>query len=129
MRSHDSPGAKHPESPNTQLGLVYEPRYLVFHQHRREHTQLRHQYWTWGLGFMAFVVKCYQNDPPQRSQLRRIVLWWFKDQLKQLKNSLRGRHVLPPTMIFAESWGGILGILGEYPRSLKRVEEIRRRFS
>jgi glycosyltransferase involved in cell wall biosynthesis len=109
--------------------LVYEPRYLVFHQHRREYNQLRHQYWTWGLGFMAFVVKCYQNDPPQRSQLRRTVLWWFKDQLKQLKNSLRGRHVLPPTMILAESWGGILGILGEYPRSLKRVEEIRRRFS
>ncbi|MHC5831311.1 MAG: glycosyltransferase family 2 protein, partial [Nostoc sp.] len=65
--------------------LVYEPKYLVFHQHRREYTQLRRQYWTWGLGFMAFVVKSYQSDPPQRSQLRRLVWWWFKDELKQLK--------------------------------------------
>jgi GT2 family glycosyltransferase len=109
--------------------LVYEPKYLVFHQHRQEYAQLRRQYWTWGLGFMAFVVKSYQSDPPQRSQLRRLVWWWFKDQLKQLKNSFRGRHVLSPTMILAELWGGILGIFGEYPRSLKRVEKIRRQFS
>ncbi len=108
--------------------LVYEPQYLVFHQHRQEYAQLRRQYWTWGLGFMAFVVKSYQSDHPQRAQLRRLVRWWFKDQFKQLKNSLRGRHVLPPTMILAELWGGILGIFGEYPRSLKRVDEIRREF-
>lgn len=109
--------------------LVYEPKYLVFHQHRREYTKLRHQYWTWGLGFMAFVIKSYHSDPPQRSQLRRLIRWWLKDQLKQLKDSLRGRHVLPPIMILAELWGGIVGILGEYPRSLRRVEKIRRQFS
>jgi GT2 family glycosyltransferase len=109
--------------------LVYEPKYLVFHQHRQEYAKLHRQYWTWGLGFMAFVVKSYQSDPPQRSQLRRLIYWWFKDQLKQLKNSLRGHHVLPPTMILAELWGGIVGILGEYPRSLRRVEEIRRQFA
>jgi GT2 family glycosyltransferase len=109
--------------------LVYEPQYLVFHQHRREYEKLRRQYWTWGLGFMAFVVKSYQSDPPQRSQLRRLVWWWIKDQLKQFKDSLRSHHTLPPTMILAEFWGGILGLLGEYPRSLKRVEQIRRKFS
>ena len=109
--------------------LVYEPQYLVFHQHRREYEKLRRQYWTWGLGFMAFVVKSYQSDPPQRSQLRRLVWWWVKDQLKQFKDSLSRRHVLPPTMILAEFWGGILGLLGEYPRSLRRIEQIRRKFS
>ncbi|MBW4595701.1 MAG: glycosyltransferase [Brasilonema angustatum HA4187-MV1] len=109
--------------------LVYEPQYLVFHQHRREYEKLLRQYWTWGLGFMAFVVKSYQSDPGQRSQLRRLVWWWIKDQLKQFKDSLRSRHVLPPTMILAEFWGGILGLLGEYPRSLRRIEQIRRKFS
>ncbi len=109
--------------------LVYEPQYLVFHQHRREYEKLRRQYWTWGLGFMAFVVKSYQSDPAQRSQLRRLVWWWIKDQLKQFKDSLRSRHVLPPIMILAEFWGGIVGLLGEYPRSLRRVEQIRRKFS
>jgi glycosyltransferase involved in cell wall biosynthesis len=109
--------------------LVYEPKYLVFHQHRREYEKLRRQYWTWGLGFMAFVVKSYQSDPPQRSQLRRLIRWWVKDQLQQLKHSLMGRHVLPPTMILAELWGGIVGFFGEYSRSLRRVEQIRRQFS
>jgi hypothetical protein len=102
---------------------------MVFHQHRREYEKLRRQYWTWGLGFMAFVVKSYQNDPPQRSQLRRLIWWWLKDQLDQFKKSLRGRHALPPAMILAEFWGGIVGLLGEYPRSLRRIEQIRRQFS
>ena len=109
--------------------LVYEPQYMVFHQHRREYEKLRRQYWTWGLGFMAFVVKSYQSDPPQRSQLRRLIWWWLKDQLDQFKKSLRGRHALPPAMILAEFWGGIVGLLGEYPRSLRRIEQIRRQFS
>ncbi|MEG4586113.1 glycosyltransferase [Microcoleus sp. MOSTC5] len=109
--------------------LVYEPRYLVFHQHRRESEKLRHQYWTWGLGFMAFVVKSYQTDPSQRSKLRWLVGWWFADQLNQLQKSVRGCHVLPPTMILAELWGGVVGLFGEYPRSLKRIEKMRQKFA
>lgn len=108
--------------------LVYEPRYLVFHQHRREYEKLRHQYWTWGLGFMAFVVKSYQSDPPQRSRLRHLVWWWIKDHLDQFQKSLRGHHVLAPAMILAELWGGIVGLLGEYHRSLRRIEQIQRQF-
>jgi glycosyltransferase involved in cell wall biosynthesis len=108
--------------------LVYEPKYLVFHQHRRDLAGLRRQYWSWGLGFMAFVVKSYQQDPPQRSKLCRLVGWWFKDQLRQFAESLIGRHALPPGMILAELWGGVVGLLGEYPQSVKRVEQIRAQF-
>ena len=107
--------------------LVYEPQYLVFHQHRRELTKLRRQYWSWGLGFMAFVVKTYQQDPSQRSKLRRMIGWWFQYQLRQLGESLLGLHV-PPGMVLAEIWGGIVGLWGEYPRSRKRVEKIRQQF-
>lgn len=109
--------------------LVYEPQYLVFHQHRREKEKLRRQYWSWGLGFMAFVVKSYQSDPPQRSHLRRLLWWWLKYQLRRLQESLRDRHTLPPAMILVELWGGIIGLLGEYPRSVRRIERIRRQFS
>ncbi|BCL37655.1 glycosyltransferase family 2 protein [Nostoc sp. MS1] len=109
--------------------LVYEPEYLVFHQHRREYEKLQRQYWSWGLGFMAFVIKAYQTDPPQRSKLRALIWWWVKYQLKQLRDSWRGNHVLPINMILAEMWGGIVGFFGEYPRSMKRIETIRRQFS
>lgn len=109
--------------------FVYEPRYLVFHQHRREYEKLRRQYWTWGLGFMAFVVKSYQTDPGKRSQLIRLIVWWIGYQLDELQKSIRGCHALPPGMILAEMWGGIVGLFGEYPRSLKRIEQIRRQFA
>jgi hypothetical protein len=32
-------------------------------------------------------------------------------------------------MILAEFFGGIIGLLGEYPRSVRRVEQIRKRFA
>ena len=109
--------------------LVYEPQYLIYHQHRREIAKLRRQYWTWGLGFMAFVIKSYQYDPPQRAKLLRLINWWFVYQLRQLIESVIGLHVLPPRMILAELWGGIIGLLGEYPRSVKRSQHIRQQFS
>lgn len=109
--------------------LVYEPQYLVYHQHRREAAKLRRQYWTWGLGFMAFVVKSYRSDPMQQPQFTRLIVWWFTDQLRQLAKSLLGRHSLPPLMVWAELWGGVVGLLGEYGRSQKRIQKIHDRFS
>jgi glycosyltransferase involved in cell wall biosynthesis len=108
--------------------LVYEPSYLVYHQHRRELEKLKRQYWSWGAGFMAFVVKSYQQDLSQRSKLIRLVLWWFRYQLDQLKDGYVGSRILPPAMVLAELWGGIQGLFGEYGRSQKRVEKIRQEY-
>lgn len=110
--------------------LIYEPRILVFHRHRREYEQLRHQYSrSWGQGLMAYVAKTYKNDGAQRPNLRRLVIWWFTSHLRELLQSLMGGHVLPPDMVLAELWGGIAGIVGAYPRSLRRAERIRKQYS
>jgi glycosyltransferase involved in cell wall biosynthesis len=108
--------------------LVYEPQYLVFHQHRRDLVDLRRQYRSWGLGFMAFVTKSYQQDSTQRRKILRLIAWWFRDQLQQLKQSVLGGHALPPNMILAELWGGVVGLVGEYHRSQNRIEQIKRQF-
>jgi GT2 family glycosyltransferase len=105
--------------------LVYEPRMLVFHEHRRELPKLQRQYWTWGLGFMAYVDKTYRSDPAYRPQLRRMVRWWFSDQVGQLWLGLRGRHPLPPRLIAAEFLGGLAGLSGTYSRSRRRTQQIR----
>ena len=105
--------------------FIYEPQFAVFHDHRREITQLRRQYWTWGLAHMAFIVKSYRSDPAYQSLLRKLVRWWFADQASQLLRSLLGRHVLPPNMIALELWGGVVGLFGEYDRSVRRVAKIR----
>jgi glycosyltransferase involved in cell wall biosynthesis len=109
--------------------LVYEPSYMVFHEHRVSESDLRRQCYTWGLGFMAFVEKSYRNDPSQRARLRRLVIWWIRDQLLQLCEAVRGKHVLPFSMVFAEFCGGMVGFFGEYPRSLKRIATVRRDFA
>ncbi|HET9373635.1 MAG TPA: glycosyltransferase [Chthoniobacterales bacterium] len=105
--------------------LVYEPSFMVFHEHRESDSALHRQYYTWGLGFMAFVEKSYRNDIAQRSRFRRLVIWWVSDQILQLKQALRGEHVLPFSMVLAEFCGGVVGIFGEYSRSLKRVAAVR----
>lgn len=107
--------------------LVYEPRFLVFHQHRREMAALRRQYGrSWGMGFMAYVVKCFRTDPDRRRNLVRLVGWWFAHELWQLQKAVRGVHALPPSMILGELAGGVVGLFGGYGRSLRRVERIRR---
>jgi GT2 family glycosyltransferase len=109
--------------------LVYEPRMLVFHQHRREYEALRRQYWTWGLGHMAFVAKSHRHDAVRRAHFRRLVLWWLQQHGRILVASLRRRNGVPPDLAVAELTGGIVGLLGEYRRSERRVERIRRRFA
>jgi glycosyltransferase involved in cell wall biosynthesis len=109
-----------------EQALVYEPRMLVFHKHRREHRALRRQYWSWGEGFMAFVEKTYRADPSQRTKLRGLVGWWLRDELGALRRSLRARDPLPPDLVMAELVGGVVGLAGSYTRSRRRVEGLRR---
>ena len=110
--------------------LIYEPQFLVFHRHRREMRQLRRQYSrSWGLGLMAHVTKTYQCDVAQRPKLRRLVAWWFRNEVQELVRSVRGKHVLPPDMILAELWGGIVGLCGAYNRSRRRAARIRKQFA
>jgi len=113
--------------------LVYEPRFLVFHQHRREMKALRFQYRrSWGFGFMCYVSKCIQTDPERRVNLRRLVVWWFAkgliDSIKHLRKKLRGQRHVPPSILVGEVFGGVVGFLGGYARSQRRIAGIRQRF-
>jgi len=105
--------------------IVSEPRCLVLHQHRREYARLRHQLWTWGLGFMAFVAKSYRADPSQRGKLRRLLAWWVGRGARLLARRVCGRDAPPIDLILAELAGGVVGLCGEYGRSQRRVARIR----
>ena len=104
--------------------LVYDPKYMVFHEHRRTLKDLQLQYRSWGLCLMAFIVKSSCKDPLQRVKFHSLTRQWFKLKLRYLIKSIRGHYVLPPRMVAAELWGGIIGLLGEYSRSQKRIEKI-----
>jgi hypothetical protein len=110
--------------------VAYEPQLLVYHQHRREHAKLRRQMWSWGSSFMAFVTKSYKNDPSGRAKIRRLIRRWFARRLGKLILCLVGMNPYPwtPDLAAAELLGGIVGLFGEYQRSLERVERIRRTY-
>jgi GT2 family glycosyltransferase len=111
--------------------LVREPRLLIYHQHRREYAKLRHQMWTWGLGSMAYITKSLHDDPSYRPQLLRWILWWFAYQFSKLlaPKLRRNRKPWPLDLTAAEIAGGLVGLFGEYRRSKKRVEALRRQYA
>ena len=108
-------------------GIVYEPRYAVCHEHRETLEQLRRQYWTWGLGFMAFVVKCRRTDPELAQRQTAMIRWWFVHQTLALAGSLRRRQWRRLRFVAAELRGGVQGLFGEYDRSRRRSRRIRER--
>ncbi len=109
--------------------MIYEPEYAVYHEHRETIPQLRRQYWTWGLGMMAFLVKSYRTDGMMRARHRAMVRWWFFDQLKALIRAARRLRGHELRFGIAELWGGIYGLAGEYDRSRARIRSIRERNS
>ncbi|MGY5779573.1 glycosyltransferase family 2 protein [Rhizobium sp. LEGMi135b] len=111
------------------LLMIYEPEYAVYHEHRETIPQLRRQYWTWGLGMMAFLVKSYRTDDEMRARHRAMVRWWFFDQLKALARAARRLRGHELRFGMAELWGGIYGLAGEYDRSRARIRSIRERNS
>lgn len=108
-------------------GIVYEPRYAVYHEHRETLEQLRRQYWSWGLGFMAFVVKCRRTDRALARRQAAMIRWWFVHQTLALAGSLRRRQWRRARFVLAELRGGVQGLLGEYDRSIARSRRIRER--
>lgn len=105
--------------------MVYEPRYAVYHEHRETLPQLRRQYWSWGLGFMAFLTKSRRADPALQRKQRAILRWWLLDKLGDIFVAACRLRFRELGFLTAELWGGIVGIAGEYDRSLKRVQAIR----
>jgi glycosyltransferase involved in cell wall biosynthesis len=105
--------------------LAYDPQIAVHHEHRREMAVLRRQYYTWGLGFAAFVVKSINDDPTTRGRFLGLLLWWFNYQLRRMRGRLRRRDPTPMPMIWAEVWGGLVGLAGEYGRSRRRIAAIK----
>jgi hypothetical protein len=109
--------------------MVYEPRYAVYHEHRETLPQLRRQYRTWGLGFMAFLAKSRRSDAALRNKHAAMLRWWLLDKLADLIGAACRLRFRELGFVAAELWGGIVGMAGEYDRSLERVRKIREQAS
>jgi hypothetical protein len=108
--------------------LVYEPRMLVFHRHRRELEALQRQYRSWGEGFMAYLAKTRAAPGADRAKARAMALWWLGYAVRNVVATAAGRQAGSPRLALAELVGGVSGMLGGYGRSQRRTETIRSRY-
>lgn len=106
--------------------LVYEPRAVVFHLHRRDADGLRRQYDSWGRSLMAWAVKTYWHDAAGRSKLRRLARWFFLTQLREARRGAAHGDAEARNAAWAELRGGLGGVLGTYGRSQRRSRRRRR---
>lgn len=91
--------------------LVYEPRAMVRHRHRRDtqrfHTQIANN----GVGFYSFLVRCFLAYPEERLGILRMGIWWFWywSILRLLKSFVRPQ-VIPRSLNYAEARGSLIGL-------------------
>jgi glycosyltransferase involved in cell wall biosynthesis len=104
--------------------LIYDPSVVVRHDHRRDVKVLRHQYYTWGLGFFAFLEKSKVADPENARNLRLMGRWYWLYMLRRLARGFVGLDTRAPRMVISELRGAIKGRFGEYQRSQERSRKI-----
>jgi hypothetical protein len=78
---------------------------------------------------MAFLTKSRRSDPALKSKQSAILRWWLLDKLADLGVAICCLRFRELGFLLAELWGGIVGMAGEYDRSLKRVQKIREQAS
>jgi glycosyltransferase involved in cell wall biosynthesis len=106
-------------------GLVYEPRMLVRHQHRREMRALRRQIRrSWGAGTMAFLCKIRAQDTEMADKAQTFIQWWRRDLIRRV---LRGHNErsAPWWLSVQELAGAMDGLNGLYSRASRRAAAIR----
>ena len=108
--------------------LVYEPKAVVRHRHRRTYSELRTQIQNNGIGFYSYLVRSIRQYPNERAALRMFGLWWFWSwSLRRLARSVVHPGEFPRDLILAELWGSLRG-LGRYRRARRHAARIQAAF-
>lgn len=107
--------------------LMYEPRALVRHRHRRTLEQLETQIASNG-SLYAVWTAISRRDPKQRRACLQIGAYWMVTwNLRRWLRSWVYPRRFPRALVSAELLGGIRGMTS-YPRARRQAREIERRF-
>ena len=108
--------------------LVYEPSAVVWHRHRASMGELRHQLWTWGTGFYAFLAREVDVYPAERDAVQALIRWWWVRRVgRRIPRDLLGRSGVPVGLVLGEVRGSTSGYR-RYRTARRRAEEIAARF-
>jgi GT2 family glycosyltransferase len=103
--------------------LVYEPRSLCWHKHRRDQNALRHQLYGYGVGLTAALTKALTHDPRFAAAAARSipVALRIRRQARRRRGSIAA---LPPELARVEREGMLRGPL-LYARSVRAARRER----
>ncbi len=92
------------------LALWYEPRALVWHQHRREMEGLRRQLYDDGKSYAVYLLKLFRTGSVPRPWVARYALsTWGPWLVGRMTRGLLGRHPLPLPLLWAAVRGALEG--------------------
>jgi cellulose synthase/poly-beta-1,6-N-acetylglucosamine synthase-like glycosyltransferase len=95
----------------TGYALLYEPRALVRHRHRREYAALRTQLANNGIGFYAYLVRTAQAYPEERFPIIALGVWWmWWWNIRRLARSILKPRTFPIDLVLAELKGSFVGL-------------------
>jgi GT2 family glycosyltransferase len=108
--------------------LVYEPRALVRHRHRRDMAKLQSQIANNGIGFSAYLARTAAAFPREISGILRLSWWWYTRWfLARLGAARLFPRQLPADLIGREFLGSFAGV-GRYRRAKRTAATIADRF-
>ena len=91
--------------------LVYEPRAIVRHRHRRTYAELRTQLGNNGIGFYSYLVRAARHYPDERAAIARLAVRWFCSwSIGRLVRSLLQPSAFPRDLVLAELTGSLVGL-------------------
>jgi O-antigen biosynthesis protein len=88
--------------------LLYEPKSIVRHRHRRNISELRTQMADFGIGFISYLIKSGLVYPDERSAfIRKGLGWLWYLNIRRPLESLMDPFHLPWNLILAEAIGSL----------------------
>jgi glycosyltransferase involved in cell wall biosynthesis len=104
--------------------LVYEPRAIVRHRHRRDYGRLRMQIANNGVGLVSYWVRSALAYPEERLALLRVALWWlWYWDIRRLLMSFVRPAKFPRDLIQVELKGYFIG-LTRYQKARQIADQI-----
>jgi GT2 family glycosyltransferase len=103
--------------------LVYEPRAIVRHRHRRTLAALRSQIADHGLSFSAYMVRSALAYPDERLAFARLACWWYAKTAFRVLWPRRGPAWALRRLGLAELRGCIVG-LTRYPVARRAADRL-----
>ena len=103
--------------------MVYEPRAIIRHRHRRDLAGVERQISGWGTGMYAFLTRAVVAFPRAWWVIALLGAYGFADLLRMLARPAG----LPRRLVFTQLRGALAGPF-RYFRARSRVREIEREF-